>query len=55
MPMIGRAGLSILELRSKPGATPVLVGAGRGDTRPLAIPIPRHDATGPHCWSSPPR
>jgi len=52
--MVGRAKLSILDLDLRPGATPVLVGSP-SDLRPLDIPLPRRDGTGPGCWSSPPR
>jgi hypothetical protein len=55
MPVIGNAKLAILDLETKPGSTPVLVGAAQSDQRPLEIPIPKHDGSGTHCWSSPSR
>jgi hypothetical protein len=48
--IVGRARLSILELQTKPGSTPVLVGQNM-DRRPLDIPIPRRDGRGRSCWS----
>jgi hypothetical protein len=52
--MVGRAKLAILDLELRPGATPLLVGSP-SDLRPLDIPLPRRDSSGPGCWSSPPR
>jgi transglutaminase-like putative cysteine protease len=51
--LIGRARLSILELRERPGSTPLLVGRAATDPGALDIPIPRRDGSGRGCWSSP--
>jgi hypothetical protein len=48
--IVGRARLSILELQTRPGSTPVLVGQNM-DRLPLDIPIPRRDGSGRSCWS----
>jgi hypothetical protein len=48
--IVGRARLSILELQTRPGSTPVLVGQNI-DRPPLDIPIPRRDGNGRGCWS----
>lgn len=53
LPLIGRTKITILDLELAPGSTPVLVGRPVEDTRPLDIPIPRRDASGRGCWSSP--
>jgi hypothetical protein len=53
--MVGQAKLSIVDLELRPGSTPVLVGRPPSDLRPLDIPLPRRDATGHGCWSSPAR
>jgi len=39
----------------RPGSVPVLVGREASDLRPLDIAIPRRDASGRGCWSSPRR
>jgi len=51
--LVGRARLSILELRERSGSTPLLVGRTPTDTRALDIPIPHRDGSGRGCWSSP--
>ncbi|HKC11960.1 MAG TPA: transglutaminase-like domain-containing protein, partial [Vicinamibacteria bacterium] len=48
--IVGRARLSILELQTRPGSIPVLVGQNT-DRRPLDIPIPRREGSGRGCWS----
>jgi transglutaminase-like putative cysteine protease len=54
--LVGRARIRVLEVREHEGAkTPVLVGRAVTDTRPLSLELPRRDATGPRCWSSPRR
>jgi hypothetical protein len=55
LPMIGRAGLQVLEVQVAAGATPVLVGRTASDMRPMDIPLPRRDGGGRGCWSRPPR
>ncbi|HEY3121076.1 MAG TPA: transglutaminase-like domain-containing protein, partial [Vicinamibacteria bacterium] len=53
LPLIGRAKMTVLEVQSRPGSTPILVGTANQNLRPLEIPIPRRASGG--CWSSPPR
>ena len=53
--LVGRARLEITDVELRPGATPVLVGRAPTDLRPLDLPLPRRDATGRGCWSSPGR
>jgi transglutaminase-like putative cysteine protease len=54
--LIGRARIRVLDVQEHEGAsTPVLVGRAGTDTRPLALDLPRRDASGPRCWSSPGR
>jgi transglutaminase-like putative cysteine protease len=48
--IVGRARLSILELQTRPGSTPILVGQNP-DRRALDIPIPRREGSGRGCWS----
>ncbi len=55
VPLIGRTKITMLDVELKPGSTPILVGRPVEDTRPLDIPIPRRDGSGPGCWSSPAR
>jgi transglutaminase-like putative cysteine protease len=51
--LVGRARIDVLDVRSQPGSTPVLVG--RPEARPFDVSLPRRDASGARCWSSPPR
>jgi transglutaminase-like putative cysteine protease len=51
--MIGRASVEVLEVRLRPGSTPVLVGRAASDLRPLDLALPRRERDG--CWSSPRR
>jgi len=53
--LIGHAKLEILDLQERAEANPVLVGRTATDTRPLDLDLPRHDASGPRCWSQPRR
>lgn len=50
--VIGRAEMSILELRMKPGTAPILVGRTQ-EGRPLAFELPARDGSGRTCWSKP--
>jgi transglutaminase-like putative cysteine protease len=52
--VLGRLKIDILEVRRRPGLTPVLVGRAAQDTRPIDIPLPKRDASGRYCWSKPP-
>jgi transglutaminase-like putative cysteine protease len=54
VPAIGRLKMTILDLRLRPGSTPVLVGRAPQDTRPLDVPIPRREGGAGSCWSRPP-
>lgn len=53
--LVGQAQLSVLDVKLRPGSTPILVGRSAADLRPLDLPIPRRDGTGANCWSSPGR
>jgi transglutaminase superfamily protein len=53
LPLIGKAKMTILDVRSKPGTTPTLVGRPTHDRRPVPIDLPRRDGTGVGCWSRP--
>jgi len=53
--LVGKARMTMLDLDLRPGSTPVLVGQARVAAQPFAIALPRHDASGPRCWSSPAR
>ncbi len=53
MPLIGRLKLDMLDVQLQEGAVPILVGRATPDARPLALDLPRHDASGPNCWSRP--
>ncbi len=53
--LVGRARLEIEDVELRPGAVPVLVGRAASDLRPLDLPLPRRDGSGPGCWSSPGR
>jgi transglutaminase-like putative cysteine protease len=54
--LVGRARIEVIDVRANPEAkTPLLVGRAPTDTRPLALDLPRRDASGPRCWSSPRR
>jgi hypothetical protein len=50
LPVIGRARMSVLELRLAEGSAPVLVGRPAHDTRPLGLPLPRREAGAGSCW-----
>jgi hypothetical protein len=50
---IGKLGIDVLEVETKPGSTPMLAGRPANDLRPIDIPIPRREAEGDSCWSRP--
>lgn len=52
LPAIGHAKMHVIDIRTKAGSTPVLVGRPAQDMRPLDIPIPKRDSA-THCWSQP--
>src|SRR5207247_8888882 len=41
LPLIGRVKMTVLDVQSRPGSTPILVGTSNQNLRPLDIPIPR--------------
>ena len=51
LPLIGRAKMTVVDIKVRPNSTPVLVGRQAADTRPLSIDIPRRQDCG--CWASP--
>lgn len=51
--VIGRARMSVLELRLAEGSAPILVGRVAPDTRPLGLPLPRREAGPGSCWRLP--
>jgi Transglutaminase-like superfamily len=54
--LVGKARMTMLDLDLRPGSTPVLVGrAATGAEPSFAIALPRRDASGRGCWSSPAR
>ncbi len=53
--LVGKAKMTMLDLDLRPGSTPVLVGQATVAPEPFAIALPRRDASGPRCWSSPAR
>jgi hypothetical protein len=53
LPLIGRVKMFVLSVQSRPGSTPILVGTGNQNFRPLEIAIPKRASGG--CWSSPSR
>jgi transglutaminase-like putative cysteine protease len=53
--LFGRVKMEVLDLQQGPAATPILVGRTSPEARPFDIPLPRRDASGPRCWSSPGR
>jgi hypothetical protein len=55
MPLIGAAKMEILDVQTRAGAVPILVGRAAADTRPVEIDIPLRDGSGVRCWSSPRR
>lgn len=53
--LVGRAELAVLDVKLRPGSTPILVGQPTADLGPLDLPLPRREGRGPSCWSSPGR
>ncbi len=53
--LVGHAKINVLDVELRPDAVPILVGREASDLRPLEIAIPRRDASGRGCWSSPGR
>jgi hypothetical protein len=54
LPLVGRAKITVLEVKVRAGSTPVLVGRVARDVRPIEIDMPkRGGAIG--CWSAPAR
>ncbi len=53
--LVGRAKMTMLDLEVRPGSTPVLVGRATAATEPFEFTLPKRDASGRHCWSSPAR
>jgi hypothetical protein len=53
--VIGKARMSILELRLAEGAAPILVGRAAPDARPLDLALPRREAGHGSCWARPAR
>ena len=53
--LVGRARLSVEDVDLRPGSTPILVGRTAADPRPFDFALPRRDARGGGCWSSPRR
>ena len=51
LPLIGRAKMTVVDVKVTPNSTPVLVGRQAADTRPLSIAIPQRQDCG--CWASP--
>ena len=54
VPLLGRARITVEDLKVRPGSTPVLVGHAARDTRPIDFPVPRRGAGTVGCWSRPP-
>jgi hypothetical protein len=53
--LVGKAKMTILDMETRAGSTPVLVGQAASSTQPFEIALPRRDASGRSCWSSPAR
>ncbi len=53
--LVGKAKMTMLDLELRPGSTPVLVGRATAAAQPFEIALPRRDASGRGCWSSPAR
>jgi hypothetical protein len=52
--LVGKAKMTVLEMKLAPGATPILVGQA-APAAPFEISLPRREASGRSCWSSPAR
>jgi hypothetical protein len=56
LPLLGRLEMAIVEIETKPGYTPMLVGRADGGFGPIDLPLLRKDgASGPTCWARPAR
>jgi transglutaminase-like putative cysteine protease len=53
--LVGKAKMTVVEMKLAPGATPVLVGQTSPVAAPFEISLPRREASGRSCWSSPAR
>lgn len=53
--LVGKARMTMLDLELRADSTPVLVGRATAPAQPFEIALPRPDATGRGCWSSPSR
>lgn len=54
LPLIGKARITVLEVRRRPGFNPVLIGQDRTDRPPRALPeLPRATGGRRSCWSDP--
>ena len=52
MPLIGQAGISVIDVEVVPNSTPILVGRQAADAeQSFSIPLPRRQDCG--CWASP--
>jgi transglutaminase-like putative cysteine protease len=51
--LFGQAELSVLDVRLRPGSTPILVGQPAAALPALDLPVPSRDGSGPSCWSRP--
>jgi transglutaminase-like putative cysteine protease len=51
MPLIGRAQMTVLDVKTAPNSLPVLVGRQANDTTPPFIALPQREACG--CWGLP--
>jgi transglutaminase-like putative cysteine protease len=53
--LVGKAEMTVLALDLQAGSTPVLVGRAQPAAQPFDIVLPRREASGRSCWSSPGR
>jgi hypothetical protein len=53
--LVGKAKMTVLDMKIAPGATPVLVGQAAPADAPFEISLPRREASSRSCWSSPAR
>jgi transglutaminase-like putative cysteine protease len=53
--LFGQAKLSVLDLKLRPGSTPILVGDRDAVLPPLDLPLRAPDGAGSSCWSRPAR
>jgi len=55
LPLIGRAKMTVLDFRQRPGTAPTLMGSEARDSQPFEISIPRRGGNAGSCWSRPGR